>query len=75
MVGRKIVDKENNTLAFIVALLPFAAVTVEVILLFGLVNMMRGGSPNTSQKLMRMRVLVQFVTIIIAMGLLYLRSL
>ncbi len=57
------------------ALLPFAALTVAVILVFGLVNMMRGGSPNTSQKLMRMRVLVQFVTIVIAMTLLYLRSL
>ena len=62
-------------MAFIDGLLPFAAVAVAVILLFGLVNMMRGGSPNTSQKLMRMRVLAQFVTILIAMGLLYLRSL
>lgn len=68
-------DKENQTVTFIDGLLPFAAGTVAVILLFGLLNMMRGGSPNTSQKLMRMRVLVQFVTIIIAMGLLYLRSL
>ena len=68
-------DQEIETVAFIDGLLPFAAVTVAVILLFGLVNMMRGGSPNTSQKLMRMRVLVQFVTILIAMGLLYLRSL
>ena len=33
----------------------------------GLVNMMRGGSPNTSQKLMRLRVLLQFVAIIITM--------
>ena len=57
------------------ALLPFSALAVAVILLFGLVNMMRGGSANTSQKLMRMRVLVQFVTIVIAMTLLYLRSL
>ena len=68
-------DKEKETVAFIDGLLPFAAATVAVILLFGVLNMMRGGSPNTSQKLMRMRVLVQFVTIIIAMGLLYLRSL
>ena len=57
------------------ALLPFSALAVAVILLFGLVNMMRGGSANTSQKLMRMRVLVQFVTIALAMLLLYLRSL
>lgn len=57
------------------ALLPFSALAVAVILLFGLVNMMRGGSANTSQKLMRMRVLVQFVTIVLAMLVLYLRSL
>jgi hypothetical protein len=33
----------------------------------GLFNMMRGGSPNTSQKLMRLRVLLQFVAIVITM--------
>jgi hypothetical protein len=38
-----------------------------VVLLFGLVNMMRGGSGNTSQKLMRLRVLLQFVAIVIIM--------
>ena len=31
------------------------------------VNMMRGGSPNRSQKLMRLRVLLQFVAIIVIM--------
>jgi hypothetical protein len=29
--------------------------------------MMRGGSPNRSQKLMRLRVLLQFVAIVITM--------
>jgi len=48
-------------------LLPVAAGAVSVVLLLGLVNMMRGGSPNTSQKLMRWRVLLQFVAIVIAM--------
>ena len=32
-------------------------------MLLGLINMMRGGSPNRSQKLMRLRVLQQFVAI------------
>ena len=32
------------------------------------INMMRGGSPNTSQKLMRLRVLLQFVAIIVIMA-------
>ena len=46
---------------------PIAIGAVVIVLLFGLVNMMRGGSPNTSQKLMRLRVLLQFVAIVIIM--------
>ncbi len=46
---------------------PIAIGVVAVVLLLGLVNMMRGGSPNTSQKLMRLRVLLQFVAIIVVM--------
>ena len=49
-------------------LLPIAVAAVALVLLMGLVNMMRGGSPNTSQKLMRMRVLLQFVAIIVIMA-------
>ena len=49
-------------------LLPIALAAVALVLLMGLVNMMRGGSPNTSQKLMRMRVLFQFVAIIVIMA-------
>ena len=48
-------------------LLPIALAAVALVLMMGLVNMMRGGSPNTSQKLMRMRVLLQFVAIVITM--------
>lgn len=44
---------------------PVAIGVVAVVLLLGLTNMMRGGSPNTSQRLMRLRVLLQFVAIII----------
>ena len=40
---------------------------VALVLLLGLINMMRGGSPNRSQKLMRLRVLLQFVAIVITM--------
>ncbi len=46
---------------------------VAIVLLLGLLNMMRGGSPNTSQKLMRWRVGLQFVAIVIAMAVLYFR--
>lgn len=47
--------------------LPIALIAVAVVLLLGLFNMMRGGSPNTSQRLMRLRVVLQFVAIVIAM--------
>ena len=46
---------------------PVAIGAVAVVLLLGLINMMRGGSPNTSQRLMRLRVLLQFVAIIVIM--------
>lgn len=49
------------------ALVPIAVIAVAVVLVFGLVNMMQGGSPQTSQKLMRLRVLMQFVALIIIM--------
>jgi hypothetical protein len=48
-------------------LVPIAVAAVAVVLLLGLFNMMRGGSPNRSQQLMRLRVLLQFVAIIITM--------
>ena len=48
-------------------LVPAAIVAVAIVLL-GLINMMRGGSPNRSQKLMRLRVLLQFVAIIVIMA-------
>jgi hypothetical protein len=49
-------------------LVPAAVTAVAVVLLLGLINMMRGGSPNRSQKLMRLRVLLQFVAIIVIMA-------
>ena len=49
------------------ALVPLAVGVVAVVLLFGLINLMRGGSPQTSQKLMRLRVLMQFIAIIVIM--------
>jgi hypothetical protein len=39
---------------------------------FGLWNMMRGGDPNLSQKLMRARVILQFIALIIVMTVIYL---
>jgi NADH:ubiquinone oxidoreductase subunit 6 (subunit J) len=48
-------------------LVPYAIGAVAIVLLFGLVNMMRGGSPHLSQKLMRLRVLLQFIALVIIM--------
>ncbi len=56
------------------ALVPVAVAAVAIVLLMGLVNMMRGGSPNTSQRLMRLRVLLQFVAIVVIMGVLWWRA-
>ena len=49
-------------------LVPAAVVAVAIVLLLGLVNMMRGGSPDRSQRLMRLRVLLQFVAIVVIMA-------
>jgi hypothetical protein len=49
-------------------LVPLAILAVATVLVLGLVNMMRGGSPNKSQQLMRMRVLLQFVAIVVIMA-------
>jgi hypothetical protein len=53
---------------------PVAIGAVACVLLLGLVNMMRGGSGNTSQKLMRLRVLLQFIAIVIIMFTVWIMS-
>ncbi|MET0868855.1 MAG: twin transmembrane helix small protein [Pseudorhodoplanes sp.] len=53
--------------SFVYNLVPFAIGAVAIVLVFGLVNMMRGGSPHLSQRLMRLRVLLQFVALVIIM--------
>lgn len=47
---------------------------VVLVLFAGLFNMLRGGSPNISQRLMRLRVVLQFVAVAVIMGVLYLRG-
>lgn len=49
-----------GTIAIVIAL-----AAVAVVLGMGLANMMRGGSPQRSQSLMRWRVLLQFVAIVV----------
>ena len=52
-------------------LVPLAIGIVFVILLLGLRNMLRGGAANTSQKLMRMRVVAQFLAIVVILVAVY----
>jgi hypothetical protein len=49
------------------ALVPIAVLIVAVVLVLGLANMMRGGSPQRSQQLMRLRVLMQFIALVVIM--------
>ncbi len=55
-------------------LISVALGAVAIVLFLGLANMMRDGSANTSQMLMRWRVGLQFVAIVVIMGVLWLRS-
>ena len=55
----------SNALAYFIV--PIAIGAVALVLLLGLANMRRGGSPQRSQRLMRLRVLLQFIAIIIIM--------
>lgn len=52
---------------FLAILVPLAVGAVAVVLIMGLVNMAKGGSPERSQKLMQARVLLQFVAVIVIM--------
>jgi hypothetical protein len=48
-------------------LVPLSVGAVAVVLLLGLWNMLRGGSANRSQTLMRWRVVLQFLAIVTMM--------
>jgi hypothetical protein len=46
-------------------------VAVVIVLIRGLANMMRGGSGNTSNKLMQMRVFLQFIALVLILLAVY----
>jgi hypothetical protein len=52
--------------------IPIALAAVAIVLALGLWNMLRGGSPNLSQTLMRWRVILQFIALCIVMLTIYL---
>jgi len=54
--------------------IPIALAAVATVLLLGLWNMMPRGSPNTSQTLMRWRIVLQFIAICLVMAALYLSA-
>lgn len=51
-----------------------ALAAVAIVLALGLFNLLRGGSANTSQRLMRWRVGLQFLAIIIVMTVFFIRQ-
>ena len=60
--------------SFVDLLVPIAVLAVAAVLLLGLVNMLRGGNASRSQHLMRVRVVLQFVAIIVIMGVIWWRA-
>lgn len=58
-----------SNLFMILAAIVMAAVVF--VLLRGLINMMKGGSGNTSNKLMQARVVLQFVAIVLVLLTVY----
>ena len=54
-------------------LVSFAVAAVAIVLVLGLANMLRGGSANRSQNLMRLRVILQAVAILVILLVLWWR--
>lgn len=52
--------------------IPLSIAMVAAVLLLGLLNLMRQGSANRSQQLMRWRVGLQFIAVVLMMASLYL---
>jgi NADH:ubiquinone oxidoreductase subunit H len=52
-------------------IIPVALAAVAMVLIAGMWNMMRGGSPNLSQTLMRWRVILQFIALCLVMAASY----
>ena len=59
-----------STVTYILAIV--AMVSVAFVLLRGILHMARGGSGTTSNKLMQLRVLLQFIAIVLIVATLWL---
>lgn len=56
------------------AVVGVAVGAVALVLLLGLYNMLRGGSPSRSQNLMRLRVVLQFIAVLVMLAVIWYRS-
>ena len=56
---------------FLNIIITISVLSVALVLLLGLTNMLKRGSANRSQKLMRLRVVAQFVAIVFIMIFFY----
>lgn len=62
----------NKTMSeFFNILVTISVLAVALVLILGLTNMLKRGSANRSQKLMRLRVIAQFIAIILIMVFFY----
>jgi Hypoxia induced protein conserved region len=69
-ISQTSLPSDSTTLLSFAILLALAA--TGVVLLLGLWRMVSGGSLNTSQRVMRWRVVLQFIALCLVMGALYL---
>jgi predicted acyltransferase (DUF342 family) len=69
------VEIKGKMMSFVSSwIVPLAIGAVAIVLILGLINMLRGGDGNTSQKLMRLRVILQFVAIVIIMAVIWMKG-
>ena len=69
-ISQASIPSDPTTLVSYAILIAFAA--VGTVLLLGMWNVISGRSPNTSQKVMRWRVVLQFIALCLVMATLYL---
>ena len=70
MISQASIPSDPTTLVSYAILIALAA--VGTVLLLGLWNLISGGSLNTSQRVMRWRVVLQFIALCLVMAALYL---
>ena len=67
-------EEKRNMNSIADMMVTIAILAVAGVLVLGLVNMLRGGSPSRSQNLMRLRVVLQFLALIVIMSVVWRRG-